>query len=55
MKQTGNEFSKDEMIALEHLRKLRLPVMASAFEEQLRDPNADLKTFTQRFCQLIDQ
>lgn len=55
MKQTDNEFSKDEMMAIEHLRKLRLPGMVAALEEQLRDPNADLKPFTQRFCQIVDQ
>lgn len=54
MKQADNEFSKDEFLVIEHLRKLKMPGMANALEDQLRDPNADLRSFFERFSEIVD-
>lgn len=55
MRQPEIDFGKDELITIEHLRKLRLPGMAAALEDQLRDPNADLKPFFERFYRIVDK
>lgn len=54
MNQPDNEFTKEELLIIEHLKKLKLPGMVSAFEEQLRDPNADLRSFFGRFSEIVD-
>ena len=46
--------SAEEQVLLARLKSFRVPEMARALESQLKDPNADLNTFTERISQLID-
>lgn len=43
----------DEKLIIERLRSLKLSNMATAFERQLQDPNADLKSFMERFSEIV--
>ena len=35
------------------LRDMRLSAMAAAFEEDMKNPNSNLKTFTERFSDIV--
>lgn len=47
-------FTAEEILLCERLRALRMSGMADAFEIQLRDPNADLSTFMERFTEIVE-
>lgn len=45
----------DEEVAIsEKLRHLKMSGMADAFEKQMLNPNVDLKSFMERFSQIVD-
>ena len=44
----------EEQKLLQRLRSFRVPDMANALEEQLKDPNADLNTFMERITALVN-
>lgn len=48
-------FTTEEVLLCERLRALRMSGMADAFEMQLRDPNADLSTFMERFTEIVER
>lgn len=43
-----------ELAIAEKLRQLTMSSMADAFEQQVNDPNADLRTFLERFSDIVD-
>jgi len=43
-----------ELALAEKLRQLTMSFMADAFEQQTKDPNADLRTFLERFSDIVD-
>lgn len=48
------ELTPAEKVLLTKLKSFRVPEMANTLESQLRDPNADLNTFTERISAMID-
>lgn len=44
----------DELLLCERLRSLKMSGMAEAFGAQLRDPNADLAPFIERFSEIVN-
>ena len=44
----------DEMVIIDHLKQMRMSGMAEAYEEQLRNPNADLSGFYDRFSSIVN-
>lgn len=53
----NTEFSlnPEEILLCERLRSLKMSGMADAFEAQLREPNADLSPFLERFSAIVNQ
>ena len=43
-----------EQALITRLKSFRVPVMAEILEAQLKDPNADLRTFTERISSMVD-
>lgn len=50
----NNSLTKDEILICEHLRQMRMSGMADAFEKQLQDANIDLRTFMERFQEIVE-
>ncbi len=44
----------EEKVLITRLRSFKVPAMANALEQQLKDPNADLNSFMERITALID-
>ena len=44
----------EEKMIIERLKSLKMSNMANAFEAQIQDPNADLKTFIERMTELVN-
>lgn len=44
----------DEMVIIDRLKQMRMSGMAEAYEEQLRNPNADLSGFYDRFSSIVN-
>ena len=44
----------EEIVICERLRSLKMSAMADAFETQLKDPNADLAPFMERFTSIVN-
>jgi len=51
---SSEEFSIEENILIERLRSYRVPAMVEEYKRQLRDPNAELLSFQERFAKLIN-
>lgn len=49
-----NGFNSEELLVMERLHRLRMPGMAAELEKQLLDPNADLSSFFDRFCNIVN-
>lgn len=54
MKKQNENLDDDQMEVYMHLRSLKLPAMAKSYLEQSANPNADLKTFDERFANLVN-
>ena len=48
------DLTAEEQALVKRLRSLKVPAMADALEQQLKDPNADLNSFMERICMLVD-
>lgn len=51
---TNYTLNADELLLCERLRSLKMSGMAEAFGAQLRDPNADLAPFIERFSEIVN-
>ena len=48
------DLTAEEQALVKRLRNLKVPAMADALEQQLKDPNADLNSFMERISILVD-
>ena len=48
------DLTAEEQALVKRLRSLKVPAMADALEQQLKDPNADLNSFMERISMLVD-
>ena len=48
------DLTAEEQALVKRLRSLKVPAMADALEQQLKDPNADLNSFMERIAMLVD-
>ncbi len=51
---SGDEFTIEETILIERLRSFRVPAMVEEFKQQLREPNAGLLSFEERFTRIVN-
>ena len=51
---SGDEFTIEETILIERLRSFRVPAMVEEYKQQLRDPNAELLSFQERFTRIVN-
>ncbi|MBP5169183.1 MAG: ATP-binding protein [Oscillospiraceae bacterium] len=51
---SNDEFSIEESILIERLRSFRVPAMVEEYKQQLRDPNANLLPFEERFARIVN-
>jgi DNA replication protein DnaC len=47
-------FTIEETILIERLRSFRVPAMVEEYKQQLRDPNAELLSFQERFTRIVN-
>ena len=50
----NEEFTIEETILIERLRSFRVPAMVEEYKQQLRDPNAELLSFQERFTRIVN-
>ena len=48
------DLTAEEQSLVKRLRSFKVPAMADALEQQLKDPNADLNSFMERITMLVD-
>lgn len=51
---SNDEFSIEKSILIERLRSFRVPAMVEEYKQQLRDPNANLLPFEERFARIVN-
>jgi DNA replication protein DnaC len=51
---SNEEFTNEENILIERLRSFRVPGMVEEYKQQLRDPNAELISFQERFSRIVN-
>lgn len=52
--ETKSGLTVEEQVLIDRLKSFRVPEMAKALEEQLKDPNADLNTFFERISCIVN-
>ncbi len=51
---SNDEFTIEETLVIERLRSFRVPAMVEEYKQQLRDPNASLVSFEERFARIVN-
>lgn len=50
----NSDLKPEEQVISTRLREMKMSGMAEAFERQMLDPNADLSSFMERICELVN-
>lgn len=54
MSTTDLVLNNEERLIIDRLKSLKMSNMAAAFESQIQDPNADLKSFVERMTEIVN-